>query len=392
LTLQSMEVLVYILRAQSRLTEAVDTSTSLCKRIEAALGSDHPQTLRSKSQLAAAALSCGDYSTSAEILEKITATSIEAFGERHPDTLRYRSELAQAYCYSWKISLAGDLVLDVLSKQRSIYTIREPEDTSEKQQEMEPSREPLLPGLLDDVKEDISTLRVHPDLLFSMQLLAKIESKKPVPNLDLVQDIQQIIWDRRKSMLKQTRETALSLTSEFELAITFREKGDLEKALAKFERVSRERSRLLGTQHPETLAARHEALVTKYTLGEKVDVGDLERILNLREWQLGRSHPDTCQSLLWIFAILLLQEKDAQAIATADKLLERLSQPAIRRQRLVESLKVAEKVAIFYKGQAHYGKSAKIFSDILKITENSKATSDIAFNLEALRVSASENL
>jgi hypothetical protein len=390
-TLQSMEVLVYILRAQSRFIEAVDTCTSLCKRIQAALGPDHPQTLRSKSQLAAAALSCGNYSTSAEILEEVRGTSVKAFGERHPDTLRYRSELAQAYCYSWKIMLAEAVLLDVLSKQRSIYTIGKRKGASGKQREEETTREPLLPGLLDDVKDNISTLRVHPDLLFSMQLLAKIESKKPAPDLDLVQDIQQIVCDRRKSVLKQTRETALSLTSEFELAITFREKEDLESALPKFQRVSWGRSRLLGTQHPETLTARHEALVTKYLLGLEVDISDLERILRLREWQLGRSHPDTSQSLLWIFAIKLLQEKDAEAIAIADKLLERLSQPDVRRERLVESLQIAKRVAEFYKGQEHYGKSARVLGDILEVTENSKATSDIAFNLEELRLSAAES-
>jgi len=240
--------------------------------------------------------------------------------------------------------------------------------------------------------DDVTTLRVHPNLLFSLQLLAKIESKKTVPDLELVQQIQQAVWDRRKDQRRLGPTHALSLASEFELATTYREKGDLQKALEEFEVVAKERSKLLGTEHPDTLAARHEALVMKYTLGQKVNVGDLEPILKLREWQLGRCHPDTHQSLLWIFAIQLLQGKDAEAYETADKLLDRLSEPAVRRERLIESLQTAEKVALFYKGQEHFGRSARVFSDILRATEDSEATADKSLDLETLRSCASNNL
>ncbi|KAL5319124.1 hypothetical protein ACEPPN_012173 [Leptodophora sp. 'Broadleaf-Isolate-01'] len=390
LTLQAMEVLVYIFRSQSRFTEAVDTSNSLCKRIESSLGSDHPQTLRSKSQLAAAKLACGDYRTSEEILVDVVRASKRVYGEEHPDTLRFQSELARAYCYSWKTKLAEDLVLEVISKQRRIYTIGERKPIPEQQLATETSRKDMLEQLRNDVRNGITTLRVHPDLLFSMQLLAKVESKKAVPNLELVQDIQQIVWDRRMAKLHPTH--ALSLVSEFELATTYREKGQLQKALETFDSVAKERSKLLGTRHPDTLAARHETLVMKYTLGQKIDVDDLESILRLREWQLGRCHPDTHQSLLWIFAIQLLQAKEEKAFKTADKLLHSLSQPAVRRERLVESLQVAEKVALFYMGQEHYGRSTIIFRDILQTAGNSNATLDKSLSLDALQRCASESL
>jgi len=148
LTLQTMEVLVYIFQSQSRFTEAVDTSGSLCTRIEACLGSDHPQTLRSKSQLAAASLSCGNYRTSETILREVTQTSQQVFGDEHPDTLRFQSELAQAYCYSWRIKLAEDLLLEVISKQRRKYTISEQKRISDQQAATDPSRKTTLSGLL----------------------------------------------------------------------------------------------------------------------------------------------------------------------------------------------------------------------------------------------------
>lgn len=65
-------------------------------------------------------------------------------------------------------------------------------------------------------------------------------------------------------------------------------------------------------------------------------------------------------SIVTFFAIQLLQGKDAEAYKTADQLLDRLSQPAVRRERLVKSLQTAEKVTLFYKGQEHFGKSARV--------------------------------
>jgi hypothetical protein len=68
--------------------------------------------------------------------------------------------------------------------------------------------------------------------------------------------------------------------------------------LYEFELAAKEISKLLGTEHPDTLAAQYEDLVMKYTLGQMVDVADLESILKLRELQFGRCHTDSHQSLL----------------------------------------------------------------------------------------------
>jgi tetratricopeptide (TPR) repeat protein len=248
----------------------------------------------------------------------------------------------------------------------------------------------MLEGLLEDVRQDIETLRVHPDLLFTMQLLARIESKKPEPNLSFVQEIHQTVWDGRKSKLGPRH--ALSLVSEFELAATYRELGDLEKAQATFERVVKERAKLLGTEHPDTLAARHEFLVMEYTLGRKIDITALEKILKSREWQLGRCHPDSLQSLLWIFGIQLLLEKETEAFATADKLLGRLREECVRNQRLVESLQTAEKVALFYEDQGYHQRSAEIFRNIFETIKDAEANADKSLDLASLQISAAKYL
>jgi hypothetical protein len=96
--------------------------------------------------------------------------------------LRFKSELAQGYCYSWKIKRAGDLVLEAISKQRIIYTIGKQKQISDQALETYTSKKAMLAELLRDVTDDVTTLRVHPDLLFSLQFLAKIESKKTMPD------------------------------------------------------------------------------------------------------------------------------------------------------------------------------------------------------------------
>jgi hypothetical protein len=248
----------------------------------------------------------------------------------------------------------------------------------------------MLQDLLDNIAQDIATLRVHPDLLFTMQLLARIESKKPIPDWNLVQKIHETVWAGRKSKLPPKH--ALSLVSEFELAATYRELGDLEKAQQTFGRVARERTKLLGPEHPDTLAARHEALVMEFTLGRKIDIIELESILELREWQLGRCHPDALQSLLWIFGIQLLLGKETQAFDTAEKLLNRLRDGCVRNQRLVESLQMEEKVALFYAAQGHSEPSTKIFRNILETIKGAEINADESLNLAFLRISVSENL
>ncbi|KAH9206424.1 hypothetical protein DL95DRAFT_396949 [Leptodontidium sp. 2 PMI_412] len=389
LTLQNMDVLVYIFRTQSRFTEAVDTSNSLCKKVEAALGWDHPQTLRSKCQLGVAKLFCGDYKAAEKILEAVTQASHQTFGAEHPDTLRFRSELAQAYCFSWKLKLAENLALEVLAQQRCIYTLWRRKKPTDRQYPTETLTKVMLRGLLKDVRQDIETLRVHPDLLFTLQLLAKIESKKPESDLSLVQEIHQTVWEGRKSKLGPTH--ALSLVSEFELAATFRDLGDLKRSQETFERVAKERSKLLGAEHPDTLAARHESLVMEYTIGEKIEIAELESILKLREWQLGRCHPDALQSLLWLFGIQLLLGKETES-ETADKLLSRLREDPVRNQRLVESLRTTEKVARFYEAQGHLERSAEIFCDILETTNGAGPNIDESLDLSSLRIASTKKL
>jgi hypothetical protein len=200
--------------------------------------------------------------------------------------------------------------------------------------------------------------------------LAEIEAKMPEPDLNFVQEILRTIWEARVKKLGEGH--VLTLSAEFELASTYRDMNNLELAARTFEHVASLRRQHLGDTHPDTLAAQHECMVMNFTFGKIVAPKDIEAIFKSRERQLGRNHPDTLQSLMWTFAIQLIQ-KHATAYSTANDLLERLNLASVRSQRLVETLHTEERVALFCAGQQQFEKSR----DILRGMEATLAGLDI---------------
>lgn len=70
--------------------------------------------------------------------------------------------------------------------------------------------------------------------------------------------------------------------------------GDSEEATRRFEQIVADRARVLGPDHPDTLTSRHLLLSTHYRAGWRADViSSLEKVLTDRERVLGPDHPDT---------------------------------------------------------------------------------------------------
>jgi tetratricopeptide (TPR) repeat protein len=359
MTMEAMSTLIYVFRGQGRFIEAVDTSQSLCKMMETSLGVAHPQTLGVKCQQAAAHAACGSYLEAEKILETIWELSKTRLGEDHPDTLRFGTELARVWALSWNYHRAKDLVREVIRDQQQVFAIgiRKSVPKHNPGSIARTSASLDIDGLLEDILNDTESLRVHPELLVSLQVLAKIESKMPTPNFKFAEKILTIIWGATSKRLG--KEHALTLSVEFDLASTYRDMKELELAADMFNRVASVRKLRLGETHPETLAARHECMIMDFTFGKLVPDDDIVVILNLREGQLGRNHPDTLHSLMWAFAIRLVQNHDT-ASSTAKDLLERLNNDCVRTQRLVESLRTEERIALVYIGQEQFDEGEKV--------------------------------
>ncbi|MGW2786651.1 FxSxx-COOH system tetratricopeptide repeat protein [Streptomyces populi] len=224
---------------------------------ERMLGEDHPDTLVSRSNLAAAYDQVGDLARAIPLYEQTLSDMLRVLGEDHPDTLVSRNGLAGAY------ESAGDLA-------RAI-----------------PLNEQTLADRLRVLGED------HPDTLVSRNNLARAYKAAG----DLARAIP--LYEQTLSdMLRVLGEDDINtLVSRNNLASAYVQVGDLARAIPLYEQTLNDQLRVLGKDHPNALVSRSN-LAAAY-----VEVGDLARAIPLYEQTLsdmlrvlGKDHPDTLTS------------------------------------------------------------------------------------------------
>ena len=84
-------------RAAADLTRAIDLGLRVAADRERVLGADHPDTLRSRNNLAGAYRSAGRLDEAIALYERTLADRERVLGADHPDTLTSRNNLAGAY-------------------------------------------------------------------------------------------------------------------------------------------------------------------------------------------------------------------------------------------------------------------------------------------------------
>ncbi|MGW0644734.1 tetratricopeptide repeat protein [Streptomyces badius] len=85
-----------------------------------------------------------------------------------------------------------------------------------------------------------------------------------------------------------------TLASHYEIGLTLSRTGRAEEALREFTRVAEGRERALGADHPQTLAARQATAHALGRLGRHAEARRLyETVLAVRERVMGPDHPDT---------------------------------------------------------------------------------------------------
>ncbi|KUM99103.1 hypothetical protein AQI95_40670 [Streptomyces yokosukanensis] len=103
----------------------------------------------------------------------------------------------------------------------------------------------------------------------------------------------------RTAVLAQRVETLGSehpdtLTARHNLALSYGQAGRTHEAIALLEQVLAEREQLLGSEHPDTLTARHNLALSHAQAGRTHEaIVLLEQVLAEREQLLGSEHPDT---------------------------------------------------------------------------------------------------
>ncbi|WP_230862674.1 tetratricopeptide repeat protein [Amycolatopsis camponoti] len=221
---------------------------------ERILGSDHPDTLAARSNLATAYVAAGDLGRAISLHRQILADRERVLGAKHPHTQRSRDRLANAY------GVAGDL-------GRAI---------------------PLYQQTLADNEEMLGALA--PDTISSRDYLAG--AYRAAGDLDQAISLyQQALADSERTLgvdHVDTQSTRINLAKTYEAA------GDLSQAIPLLQQTVADQERVLGADHPQTLNSRNN-LATAYEAA-----GDLSQAIPLhqqtladRERVLGVDHPDT---------------------------------------------------------------------------------------------------
>ncbi len=85
-----------------------------------------------------------------------------------------------------------------------------------------------------------------------------------------------------------------TLAARNDLAVSYRQAGRSAAAITILEQVVTDTDRVLGSDHPDTLSARHDLAVSYWRAGRTADtVTILEEVVTDRERVLGSDHPDT---------------------------------------------------------------------------------------------------
>lgn len=374
ISLETLDVLVFILRRQARLSEALVTAQGLCRQCEQVLGRDRPLTRQSKSQLAAIHLSSGNYLDAVKLLKEITLRSPDEY--RSPDSLRYEAQLALALFRLGKFDTAAATIQRTILAQKVVFA-RARADKS--------AHEKPLSDLFDDELAELmrnlegkpgqkSKYMPHPDLLYSLEVLAQITSRT---DLSLALEQLELVLSLREAPGNKEERSSDRYTTEktrFDVILMKRELGTADYTYEHAEKDLGELTKtlqiILGPYHPDTAAAKSELFLTRAILGREprhalTQLGALKRQQKL---EVGRAHPDTLRTRLAILVVQLLLG-NAQATTTCRSLLEALRVPEVRNQRLVEALTMEERIAVLYANQGRFAECRGILDGMVASLE-----------------------
>lgn len=366
-SMETMDVLVFILRRQARLSEALVTAQGLCRQCDQVLGPDWPQTRQSKSQLASIHLSSGNYRDAVNLLQDISVGSADEHNS--PDMLRYRAELAFALFRLGKFDAAAATIQLAILAQKIVFT-RAPtvKGAHDKPQHIKFDDE--LTELAENLRSEsgqVSKYMPHPDLLYSLEVLAHITSRTDLALA--VKRLELVLALREASNAGPASDEHTTEKTRLDVILMKRELGEGGYTYARAERdlarLTEKLQRILGPYHPDTASARSELFLTRAILGRdpRHALEALGALKRQQKLEVGRAHPDTLRTRLAVLVVQLLLGDVQAAAMTCRRLLEALRAPEVRRQRLVEALTMEERIAVLYANQGRFVESQEILDE-----------------------------
>jgi hypothetical protein len=217
------------------------------------LGADHPNTLRTRNNLASWWAEAGDVAGAIAEFEVLLTDQRRVLGADHPDTLRTRNNLAR-----WRAE-AGDVTGTIAEFQT----------------------------LLADQRRALGA--DHPETLFTRNNLAYFRADAgdvagAIAELEiLLADLQRVLGADHPHTLRVRNN----------LARWRAEAGDVTGAIAEFQTLLADQRRVLGADHPDTLLTRNNLASLRGQTGDLAGaIAELATLLADQQHVLGADHPD----------------------------------------------------------------------------------------------------
>ncbi|MGI5215414.1 tetratricopeptide repeat protein [Plantactinospora sp. CA-290183] len=256
-TLMSRNNLAAAYQAAGRLREAIPLCEATLAACERVLGAEHPDTLRSRNNLAAAYQAAGRLREAIPLCEATLAACERVLGAEHPDTLRSRNNLAAAYQAAGRLREAIPLCEATLAACERVLGAEHPD-----------------------------TLRSRNNLAYAYDAAGRLREAIPLYEATLAA-YEQVLGAEHPDTLR----------SRNNLAYAYDAAGRLREAIPLYEATLAGCEQVLGAEHPDTLMSR-DNLAGSYCaagrLGEAIPL--YEATLAGCEQVLGAEHPDTLMS------------------------------------------------------------------------------------------------
>ena len=235
-------------------TQGIEFMQPLLADYERILGADHPDTLRTRSDLAVAYQAAGRFNEAIALGERVLADEERILGAEAPAVLTARNNLAHAYQAAERADEAIPLYEGALT-----------------------DRERLLGA------DHLDTLVTRNNLAHAYQAVGRADEAIPLYERTLA---------ARKRILGESHpDTLLSQTN---LAASYQTVGRVGEAIPIFERTLADLESMARRDHPDALALRNN-LAHAYQAVERLDeaIAMYEQILADCERVLGADHPNT---------------------------------------------------------------------------------------------------
>jgi serine/threonine protein kinase len=299
-TLGSMNNLAAAYQAAGRLEEALALLEEALRLGRSKLGSENPATLASMNNLARAYHAAGRLDEALPLFEQALAHSRTRLGPEHPRVLQSMTNLALAYKTAGRLKEALPLYEAAMALSQAQLGPQHP-DTLATMNNLAGAYQAA--GRLDEavpLYEQTLMLRkaalgpLHPDTLTSMSNLASayLAAGLLAEAVPLHEEALALFRSRLGP------EHPATLTTMSNLAWAYQKADRLQDALPLYEQTLMLRKATLGAQHPDTLNSMNNLASAYYAAG-RLDqaLPLLEETLALQKTKLGPEHPATLTTM-----------------------------------------------------------------------------------------------